>query len=579
MVYANDQWIQLPVRDLYDSQMMLASIQAAREMYNQARDDMNKFYDKYGDFMSPIASDIEKYNNTIINPIREGIQDLYNRGIDPLRSQQGRMMLANIRNNIDTSKASLWKQRAENARAWYKNMAELRSKGLYNKDFSEFLKETPDQWDENSMGFTSPTAYDDLNAHTSHWFDKINREGYLYTDKEGYDWVGVNRDDLIAAMDSQIPDFLNSDYGKYQAELAKRQLGPNATKQDIIDRVKSNIAYSQSEMLLSPTRKLNPLKQLEINDMYEAKQAARKHYYEVKKMKLEHPEWFDKNGKRIVNPTPNSEDEEYDSAQGLSFRGLIHSGGADDIEDPDEAIAYARDHIIDRQMSALRYTNGRMSNRSAVDYMINAASIEESPQNFARYIGRDVVDKETGAVRFVQGDDGAGGSENKIYSKEYLVSNQYGMNNTEIRNGVRKVAKVSTGSDGFDGNTAYVPTNRVQTFFFKDTDNKYKVGQFWEVVTGTIDEEGHVDTSDSEVRYIKLPTTKAATNNMPSYGHYKKYKEKKGGAADNRFRPNINTDRRTRGLKNTGSQQVNVSEHTPQKTGFAGTYNEEAMRR
>lgn len=579
MVYANDQWVQLPTKDLYDTQMMAIAINAAKDMYEKGQQEIKDFNKLYGDFYTPIVGDQDKYNSTVIDPVKNVINAIYAAGGDPLRNPEARALISRTINSINTGDVAKWKQRAENARAWYKNMAELRSKGLYNEDFSKFLKENPDQWDESSMGFTSPTAYDDLNAHTSHWFDKINREGYLYTDKEGYDWLGVNRDDLIAAMDSQIPDFLNSDYGKYQAELAKRQLGPNATKQDIIDRVKSNIAYSQSETLLRPTRKLNPLKQLEINDMYEAKQAARKHYYEVEKMKLEHPEWFDKNGKRIVNPTPSSEDEEYDSAQGLSFRGLIHSGGADDIEDPDEAIAYARDHIIDRQISALRYTNGRMSNKSAINYMIDAASIEESPQNFARYIGRDVVDKETGAVRFVQGDDGAGGSENKIYSKEYLVSNQYGMNKTETRNGVKKVAKASTGSDGFDGNTAYVPTNRVQTFFFKDTDNKYKVGQFWEVVTGTIDEEGNVDTSDSEVRYIKLPTTKAATNNMPSYGHYKKYKEKKGGATDNRFRPNINVDRRTRGLKNTGSQQVNVSEHTPQKTGFAGTYNEEAMRR
>lgn len=35
MVYANDQWVQLPVRSLYDSQMMLAAINAAKGEYER----------------------------------------------------------------------------------------------------------------------------------------------------------------------------------------------------------------------------------------------------------------------------------------------------------------------------------------------------------------------------------------------------------------------------------------------------------------------------------------------------------------------------------------------------------------
>ena len=35
MVYAYDQWAQLPVKDLYDSQLMLASVNAARDMYEK----------------------------------------------------------------------------------------------------------------------------------------------------------------------------------------------------------------------------------------------------------------------------------------------------------------------------------------------------------------------------------------------------------------------------------------------------------------------------------------------------------------------------------------------------------------
>jgi hypothetical protein len=37
MVYANDQWIQLPTRDLYDTQVMAMAINAARDMYEKGQ--------------------------------------------------------------------------------------------------------------------------------------------------------------------------------------------------------------------------------------------------------------------------------------------------------------------------------------------------------------------------------------------------------------------------------------------------------------------------------------------------------------------------------------------------------------
>lgn len=43
MVYSRDQWIQLPVRDLYDSQIMLASINAAKDMYQQGVNEFKEY--------------------------------------------------------------------------------------------------------------------------------------------------------------------------------------------------------------------------------------------------------------------------------------------------------------------------------------------------------------------------------------------------------------------------------------------------------------------------------------------------------------------------------------------------------
>ena len=50
MVYAYDQWAPLPTKDLYNTQLMLASINAAKDMYDKAEADVKEFNTKYGEF-------------------------------------------------------------------------------------------------------------------------------------------------------------------------------------------------------------------------------------------------------------------------------------------------------------------------------------------------------------------------------------------------------------------------------------------------------------------------------------------------------------------------------------------------
>jgi len=74
------------------------AINAARDMYNRGEKKLDDFYEKYGDFTSPIQKDIDSYN-TIIGGVKQGINDIYARGGDPLRNAQDRAeMMALIRN-------------------------------------------------------------------------------------------------------------------------------------------------------------------------------------------------------------------------------------------------------------------------------------------------------------------------------------------------------------------------------------------------------------------------------------------------------------------------------------------------
>lgn len=259
MIYANDQWLQMPSRDLYDTQMMQMALNTAKDTYEKGQQEIKDFNTMYGDFMTPIFSDQDKYNNTVTNPVKNVIDAIYAAGGDPLRNPEARALITRAINSIDRGEVAKLRQRAQNANEYYKNLADLRSKGLYNEDFSNFLKENPNLWDENSAGVTSPTAYMDLNARTSPWFDKVNKNAYLYT-KDGYDYFGITPEDLKTVMTQQMPDFVNTDYGRYQLHLAGGD----------IEQLKRNIVDANKAFTINPTRAINPERKMALEYGYDA---------------------------------------------------------------------------------------------------------------------------------------------------------------------------------------------------------------------------------------------------------------------------------------------------------------------
>lgn len=372
MIYQYDQALPLPTKDLYDTQVMQMAVAAAKDMYDRGEKRIQDFYDKYGDFYSPIASDVDYVYNEGEGKIKNAIADLYAKGIDPVRSAEGRATIQQVIRSVNTAEIAKRKLRAKNAEEYYKNMGILKQKGLYNEDFSKFLKEDPNSWSDDFMGITSPTAYDDLNAHTTHWFDKVNRDGYLRTDEEGYDWYGVKPEDLESVMSTQMPDFINSDYGKFQMELARQQVGPDATQEEVINQLKKNIVSANSEVSLRPERRLNPLKQMEIQDKYKAVDAARDHRYRMDeiafKHKLDHPELYDENGNRLPGPSPQNgptpwniqkESQMVDNVN--SKIGVVIRGNTFSVYDPSKFTGAAQNIItsLNSQLEQLKEKYGK----------------------------------------------------------------------------------------------------------------------------------------------------------------------------------------------------------------------------
>lgn len=260
MITGYEEPVLFPSMNLYDTGMMQMYINAAREQYNQNREDMKEFIKQYGDFVSPISADMQWVDEQTRGRINDAMNYLQQNGIDPLRSAEGRAVIQRVINTTNVAGINARRQSAENRKLWDKAAAALKVEGKYNEDFANWAfnqkyKVNPDQWNTSVNGIfqeTSPEAYQDLNSATKAWYDQM-QPGYLGTTLDGYDYIGNTPDDVRAIAKQNLPD-LTSTYWLYQKELARRQLGPDATPEQINDRLMDNIVAAQAERYMRPTR-------------------------------------------------------------------------------------------------------------------------------------------------------------------------------------------------------------------------------------------------------------------------------------------------------------------------------------
>ena len=238
MTYAYDQIAQLPIMDLYDNQMMLASIQAARELYNQRRQDIKEFYDKYDDFYSPIEGAAEEVYNEGIGKIAKGIDDLYKMGIDPLRSREGFGYINRMIRGVDVNKINRRIQEAKDVDEYKKNMAKAIQAGTYNPEMERWLNggKTLDEWTaaDGYWKSTTPGRYTSqdqrigmLAAAMNPEFDAIKTAQM----KDGYDYSTVSNERIRKMIDENFDNFITNDQaGKFEYQQALKMFGDDADK-------------------------------------------------------------------------------------------------------------------------------------------------------------------------------------------------------------------------------------------------------------------------------------------------------------------------------------------------------------
>ena len=237
MVYAYDQWAQMPTKDLYDSQMMLAAIQTAKDMYDKGEQAIKDFKKEYSDFYSPIQSDMDWYRDNVTGKIQNTLNSLYASGIDPTRSAEGRSIVKQAIDSIDPTQINFRKQRAVNAIEWQKNADKLKQENKFNRDFSNAIGESPENWSEDYIGNTSPTPYMDYESKYGHLFKDMDYEydPVVSAQIPGMIAMTKNKSRMRDILSVNKQDLINDPQYQYDLQKIKDAIKYNPDLQNLSD--------------------------------------------------------------------------------------------------------------------------------------------------------------------------------------------------------------------------------------------------------------------------------------------------------------------------------------------------------
>lgn len=263
MIYSHDRAINLPVQDLYDTQMMTTKINAAREMYNRAQEQQDQFFREYDNFISPSDIDTENYYKLSVGKIKQGIDDLYRQGIDPLRNPEGRARIRQLINSVPYADLQRLRSSAKAQEEYNQAKRSQIAQGLFNEDFERLEGGGPINYDTLKNGIwtrQSPTPYKSMADLSEQYYNDIQpgiiEEG---TDKNGvkYQMLGISRKNIEDVADQRMLDIINTPQGQliYKQLLEKNSNDSGAARTDFRDM----IIAANINRTMNPRKIVDPL--------------------------------------------------------------------------------------------------------------------------------------------------------------------------------------------------------------------------------------------------------------------------------------------------------------------------------
>lgn len=257
-----DEPVAVPIIDLLDSNMMSQYISAAREQYNQAVQEQKDFAKEFGDLYSPSANLNKAYYDQTKGRINAGLNYLYQNGIDPLRSAEGRAYIAKIIRETPYDKISKWKADADNMKTFQKAAASMVAEGKltqdqlgwqmqkYGLDYDKFDPYT------QSWNTLAPTKMDTLEDLTKIPYSvlkpsnltqqQVEAMGYKYDPKN--DYTGITDQMIMDTAGKAIPSVMSTAAGEYYYDKAKQQLQQAGVTNPTDDQVKQQLQGTVAQL-------------------------------------------------------------------------------------------------------------------------------------------------------------------------------------------------------------------------------------------------------------------------------------------------------------------------------------------
>lgn len=250
-----DEPVAVPILDLLDSQMMTQYISAAREQYNQALQEQKEFAKEFGDIYSPSYNLNKAYYDATKGAVNKAMDYLYQNGIDPVRSAEGRAYIAKVIRERPYADLAKWKMEADNMKTYQKAAAEMVASGRLTQDQLDWQMDKQglnyDTFDPYSQSWNalSPTKMDSLEDLTKLNFsmlkpsdltkEQVESMGYKYDPYN--DYTGITNQMLVDTAGQAIPNVMSSTYGEYYYDKAKRELQQAGVQNPTDDQIKSHL--------------------------------------------------------------------------------------------------------------------------------------------------------------------------------------------------------------------------------------------------------------------------------------------------------------------------------------------------
>lgn len=277
---------------------------AVYNAYQDAKQDMKDFTKEYGDFMSPFAKDMERYGQ-IVGGIKNTINELYKRGIDPLRSPEGRLIISQLTNSVNPAEMQAMRANAKVGYAYLDAMQDLRRKGKYSQaqedfdiamtggpSFSDFATSsgngTFNMWDRSSpieattLRELTQDSYKGRTPRTLTKEDFLNdpRLAGKYAYDPRYEWTGYLYSDLLKNAPGVSASLAADPRAAFFRDQARQMViasGKEPTAENIEAQYQRNIADANTWALVDPTRKADEFAKMATQFSYSSRLQQQEH--------------------------------------------------------------------------------------------------------------------------------------------------------------------------------------------------------------------------------------------------------------------------------------------------------------